>query len=91
MGFYPYFILCLRVGFAAWTAYGLALAIYRLFFHPLSKFPGPKYAAISRWHEYYYEVIQKGQFTFVIQEYHKKYGKHSMYCYDGGVSDHLDI
>lgn len=69
-----YFRPTLVVGLLTWLAYILGLTIYRLFFHPLAKFPGPKYAAISRWHEYYYEVVKQGQFTFVIQEYHKKYG-----------------
>ena len=54
--------------------YLLGLVIYRLYFHPLAKFPGPKYAAISRWHEFYYEVVKKGQFTFKVQELHKQYG-----------------
>lgn len=67
----PYFIL---TAVLIWSTYLLGLVIYRLFFHPLAKFPGPKYAALSRWHEFYYEVVKKGQFTFVIQEYHKKYG-----------------
>lgn len=62
---------------AVYIVYLLGLVVYRLYFHPLAKFPGPKYAAISRWHEFYYEVVKKGQFTFVIQEYHKKYGKAS--------------
>jgi hypothetical protein len=54
--------------------YLLGLVIYRLYFHPLAKFPGPKYAAISRWHEFYYEVVKKGKFTFKVQELHKQYG-----------------
>ena len=66
--------LVVLLGAVLWFLYLLGLAIYRLYFHPLARFPGPKYAAISRWHEYYHEVVRKGQFTFVIQEYHKKYG-----------------
>lgn len=62
------------VAFVIWVAYLVGLVIHRLYFHPLAKFPGPKYAAISRWHEYYHEVVRKGQFTFVVQDYHKKYG-----------------
>ena len=54
--------------------YLLGLVIYRLYFHPLAKFPGPKYAAISCWHEFYYEVVKKGKFTFKVQELHKQYG-----------------
>jgi hypothetical protein len=59
----------------AYALYLLGLVIYRLYFHPLAKFPGPKYAVISRWHEFYYEVILKGQFTFKVQELHKQYGE----------------
>ena len=54
--------------------YLVALVVYRLYFHPLARFPGPKYAAISRWHEFYYEVVKQGQYTFKIQELHKQYG-----------------
>ncbi|KIW42127.1 uncharacterized protein PV06_05711 [Exophiala oligosperma] len=58
----------------AYVLYLVGLVIYRLYFHPLAKFPGPKYAAISRWHEFYYEVVKQGQFTFKVQELHKQYG-----------------
>lgn len=73
----PYYYVLTAV--VIWSTYLLGLAIYRLSFHPLAKFPGPKYAALSRWHEFYYEVVKKGQFTFIIQEYHKKYGKRALY------------
>jgi hypothetical protein len=64
----------LASAFVVCLLYPLGLAIYRLYFHPLANFPGPKYAAISRWHEFYYEVVKKGQFTFKVQELHKQYG-----------------
>ncbi|KAK3403125.1 cytochrome P450 [Sordaria brevicollis] len=48
--------------------------LYRLTFHPLAKFPGPKLAAITTWYEFYYDVIQEGQYTFKIGELHKQYG-----------------
>ena len=54
--------------------YLIALYGYRLYLHPLAKFPGPKLAALSRWYEIYYEIICRGQFTFHIQDLHKKYG-----------------
>lgn len=50
------------------------LALYRLYFHPLAKFPGPKLAAITRYFEAYYDVIRGGQYTFKISELHQKYG-----------------
>lgn len=54
--------------------YALGLGIYRLYFHPIAHFPGPKLAGLTRWYEFYYEVIRQGNFTFHIQDLHKKYG-----------------
>jgi cytochrome P450 len=54
--------------------YFVSLAFYRLFLHPLAKFPGPKLAAITRYYEAYYDIIQNGQYTFKIVEMHKEYG-----------------
>ena len=65
-----YFVLLL----AAFGAYLLWLVTYRLYLSPIAKFPGPKLAAVSRWYEFYYEVVLRGQFTFHISELHKKYG-----------------
>lgn len=54
--------------------YTAVLVIYRLFFSPLAKFPGPKLAAATLWYEFYYDVIKTGQYTFKIKELHKQYG-----------------
>ena len=62
-------------GLAAYTTYLLSIGVYRLFFSPLARFPGPKLAALSNWYEFYYDVIREGQFTFHIQALHQKYGK----------------
>lgn len=58
----------------ALVLYFSSLVIYRLFFHPLAKFPGPKLAAITRYVEGYYDVVLGGQYTWKIAELHKKYG-----------------
>ncbi|OBT64897.1 hypothetical protein VE03_06450 [Pseudogymnoascus sp. 23342-1-I1] len=54
-----------------YTIYG---AIYRLFLSPLSKFPGPKIAALTSWYELYYDLILGGKYTFKLIELHKQYG-----------------
>jgi hypothetical protein len=62
------------IAFAA-VIYFLSMAFYRLFLHPLAGFPGPMIAAITRYYEAYYDVIQNGQYTFQIAKMHEKYGK----------------
>jgi len=56
--------------------YTASVAIYRLFFHPLAKFPGPKLAALSRWYECYQEIFLRGQFYYSVEQMHEKYGRH---------------
>lgn len=54
-----------------WLVY---TAIYRLFFHPLATIPGPKLAALTHWYEFYFDVIQPGQYVFHIKRLHETYG-----------------
>lgn len=56
------------------AVYFITLAAYRLLFHPLAKFPGPKLAAVTRLYEAYFDVLKNGQYTFKIAELHEKYG-----------------
>lgn len=55
--------------------YYAALIIYRLYFHPLAKFPGSKLAASSLWYEFYYNVILRGKFIWKLEEMHELYGE----------------
>jgi hypothetical protein len=55
--------------------YLVGLGIYRLYFSPLAAYPGPRLAALSNWYEFYWDVIQQGQFTFHIQKLHLQYGQ----------------
>lgn len=56
-------------------AYFIMRCIYRLYFHPLSKFPGPKLAAVSSAYEFYYNVIKRGKFIWELERLHEIYGK----------------
>merc|ERR1711964_3355 len=60
--------------FSVLIAYLVGIAIHRLYFSPIAKFPGPKLAALTKWYEFYYGVMLQGQFTFQIQALHKIYG-----------------
>lgn len=62
--------------------YLVGLAVYRVYFHPLAKFPGPKITAITRYYEAYYDAWKQGHYIFKIDEMHRKYGKtHSDSCF----------
>lgn len=56
------------------AAYCLFGVFYRLYFHPLAKFPGPRLAAATLWYEFYYDCLLFGQYTFKIGRMHEKYG-----------------
>jgi hypothetical protein len=51
----------------------IGLIIYRIFLHPLSKYPGPKYLAISGLTRFYYENV-RGEFYKEIRDLHDQYG-----------------
>ncbi|KAK9771433.1 putative Cytochrome P450 monooxygenase [Seiridium cardinale] len=56
------------------VCYGCGVAIYRLYFSPLARFPGPKLAAITTLYAAYHDVVRGGQYVWVIEEMHRKYG-----------------
>ena len=62
------------LAFLAFTAYCISLVIYRLYFSPLAKFPGPKLAASTLWYEFYYDVVKRGRYTWKIADLHRRYG-----------------
>ncbi|KAI0399779.1 cytochrome P450 [Xylaria palmicola] len=58
----------------AWAIYVAGLVIYRLYFHPLAGFPGPKLAAATGWYEFYYQCWCEGRYIFETENMVKKYG-----------------
>lgn len=68
-------LVCWSNLIGAFLIYYVTLGFYRLFLHPLARFPGPKLAAVSLWYEGYYDLVKGGQYTLKIKELHKQYGK----------------
>ena len=56
------------------ACYCVALVIYRLYFHPLAKFPGPKIAAATFLYEIAWDYFGHGAYLFKCERMHKKYG-----------------
>ena len=50
------------------------LVVRRLFFHPLSRFPGPRLAALTPLYKSYHEVIRGGKWLHHADSLHEFYG-----------------
>lgn len=54
--------------------YLIGTAIYNVYFHPLSKFPGPRLWAMSRIP--YVMAVRKGRYVYRVKEFHDRYNSH---------------
>ncbi|KAF5389775.1 hypothetical protein D9757_006013 [Collybiopsis confluens] len=70
--------LTIRTMFAlvapALLSYFTAVSLYRLYFHPLRKFPGPVLAALTAWYEGYFNLVLGGKFVVELERLHKLHG-----------------
>ena len=64
-------LLVLSIGLALYMLYS---AIWRLYLSPIAHIPGPRFAVLTFWNEFYYDVILGGKYTWKLLEYHAKYG-----------------
>jgi hypothetical protein len=75
--FYPFLpsllqgVLTTAVGL---LLYALVRVIHNLYFHPLSRFPGPRGAACTRWWLAYMELGRGISLSTLRSELHQKYG-----------------
>ncbi|KAF2638301.1 cytochrome P450 [Massarina eburnea CBS 473.64] len=64
----------LKVG-VAYIVFWMLRATYRLFFHPLARYPGSRLAAVSKpWYEWYWNFHHNGMMLFEIERLHKLHG-----------------
>ena len=64
------------------AAYTAALVLYRLYFHPLAKFPGSVLARSTFLYEFGHTYFRNGTYYLRVKEMHRKYGKcnHQPFC-----------
>lgn len=56
------------------VVYLAGLAVYNLYFHPLAKYPGPRWAAVTRFWMIYLEVVQGESLGTKLFDLHALYG-----------------
>ena len=56
--------------------------IRRVYFHPLSKFPGPRFAALTKWWQTYHDVARHGKLLEELGHLHEIYGTQKGLIYD---------
>jgi hypothetical protein len=55
--------------------YALVRVIYNVYFHPLSRFPGPRGAACTKWWLAYMQLVRGVSLSTLRMELHERYGK----------------
>ena len=58
----------------ALIVYIIYVVVFNLYLSPLAQLPGPRIAALTRWYEIYYDLVDGPRFPWVVEELHQKYG-----------------
>ncbi len=69
----------LTLATAVTVFYLIYVAVYRLYFSPIAKFPGPRLAALTFGYEFYYDVVKSGRYTWQIGKLHEQYGQSALF------------
>ena len=51
--------------------------ISRIYLSPLSRFPGPKVAAVTKAYQFYFDVVKRGKLPWELKRLHEHHGKSS--------------
>jgi hypothetical protein len=57
-----------------WLGRAVAYGLYNVFWHPLSKYPGPAAAKATTWWKTYVEVVRQESMVDALFVLHKEYG-----------------
>lgn len=69
---WPALLVLIALAGATWCAY---TAIYNLYFHPLSRFPGPRAAAVTGYWKAWVECVLEKSFCHELEVLHARNGK----------------
>ena len=64
-------VLACLAGLIIYTFY---YAVSRIYLSPITHIPGPCFAALTFWNEFYYDVWLGGKYTWKLLDYHEQYG-----------------